>query len=220
MGDDSFWPEMPRFRQPNGRMDWRQVADMFIPGNVWNSRTDEWRPRGVAAGVASTAFGPLAGALVENSDRFRMPRMPDFSNPLQGLGNWISGRTGRSTMPDFSGSFGRISDDAARRGVMPDFSGSFGRISNDAANTPVRNRDAINRQNSRVVREAQDAPVSNINDFRRGGSRPRLSRGGSGGGGNMGGVTLGLGQLGRGGDEALAAASRSMYDRRGTQIEQ
>lgn len=43
------------------------------------------------------------------------------------------------------------------------------------------------------------------------GNRPRLSRGESGGGGNMGGVTLGLGQLGRGGDESLASFAASLF---------
>lgn len=83
-------PQMPQFREAGGGWDWRQFADMMIPGNVWDSRTNEWRPRGIAAGAASTAFGPLAGALVEAMPD-RMPQMPSFN----GLGDWLSRRTGR-----------------------------------------------------------------------------------------------------------------------------
>lgn len=52
-------------------------------------------------------------------------------------------------------------------------------------------------------------------------SRPTAAGSGSLGAddGNSGNIRLGLGQLGRGGDEALNAANRSFYNRRGSQAE-
>lgn len=99
MGFREILPTMPSFREANGRFDWRQLGDMFIPGDVWNSRTNEWRPQGMVAGVAGSVvpFGDVAvEALYANRDRFRMPNMPNFRNPFSGFGNWLRGRTGNS----------------------------------------------------------------------------------------------------------------------------
>ena len=93
-------PTMPQFRERNGRIDWRQVADVFLPGDVWNSRTNQWRPQGMVAGVADqlVPFGGLAvEALYANRDRFGMPQMPQFRNPFRGVGDWLGFRTGRVT---------------------------------------------------------------------------------------------------------------------------
>lgn len=80
--------ELPQIREPGGGVDWRQILDFLIPGNVWNSRTNEYRPIGIASGVASMVGGPLAGAAVElgGSLRGHMPQMPQFGNPFSGMG--------------------------------------------------------------------------------------------------------------------------------------
>ena len=95
-----FFPTMPEFRESDGSIDWRQVADMFIPGNVWESRQNRWRPQGMVAGAVGQVvpFGDMAvEALYANRDRFRMPRMPQFNNPFSGMGDWLRFRTGRVT---------------------------------------------------------------------------------------------------------------------------
>ena len=100
MGMEGIIPTMPQFRESGGGWDWRQIADMFIPGDVWNSRTNQWRPQGMVAGAVGSVvpFGGMAvEAIYANRDRFRMPNMPNFRNPFSGIGNWLSGRTGRVT---------------------------------------------------------------------------------------------------------------------------
>ena len=99
MGMESIIPTMPQFRESGGGWDWRQVADMFIPGDVWNSHTNQWRPQGIVAGAIGSVvpFGDIATeAVYANRDRFRMPSMPNFRNPFSGFGNWLRGRTGNS----------------------------------------------------------------------------------------------------------------------------
>ena len=99
MGMEGIIPTMPQFRESGGGWDWRQIADMFIPGDVWNSRTNQWRPQGMVAGAVGQIV-PFGGTAVEaiyaNRDRFRMPNMPNFRNPFSGFGNWLRGRTGNS----------------------------------------------------------------------------------------------------------------------------
>jgi hypothetical protein len=181
MGDFDYStgrPRMPQFREADGRMDWRQIADMFIPGNVWNSRTNQYRPLGIASGVTGL---PIEGAVALG----------------RGAGSFLQsiGRGGRNL---FGG----------RREGMPDFSSSFGRIGNDAANYRG-GRNFIDMDNSRIAQEARNT-VSDIEDFRRGGGGSRSERGES---------PIGLGQLGRGGDEALIAASRAQHSRNGALME-
>lgn len=99
MGMEGIIPTMPQFREPDGRLDWRQIWDMVIPGNAYDSRTNQWRPQGIAAGAVGqiVPFGDVAvEALYANRDRFRMPNMPNFRNPFSGFGNWLRGRTGNS----------------------------------------------------------------------------------------------------------------------------
>lgn len=91
----NWFPQMPQFREADGSLDWWQIADMVIPGNVWDSQTNQVRPRGVVAGLASSAFGPIGGAVVEGTAGMQMPNMPRFGNPFRGFGNWLSSRTGR-----------------------------------------------------------------------------------------------------------------------------
>lgn len=96
----SWKPRMPQFREEGGGIDWRQIGDMLIPGDVWDSRANEWRPQGMVAGAVGQVvpFGDLAvEALYANRDRFRMPQMPNFSNPFSGMGDWLRFRTGRVT---------------------------------------------------------------------------------------------------------------------------
>ncbi len=182
-------PRMPQFREPSGDIDWRQGLDMILPGDWWNSQTNQWKPLGIASGVTGL---PIEGAV-------------SFG---RGIGN--AARSGAN----FLRGIGRGGTRA--EGVMPDFSSSFSRIGNDAANY-LGGRNSTDLANSNVVRQTRDT-VSDINDFRRGGQQQR-GRGGSAGGGNMGGVTLGLGQLGRGGDEALLAFNQSVANRNGALME-
>ena len=90
--------ELPQIREPGGGVDWRQILDFVIPGNVWNSRTNQARPIGMAAGVASMIGGPLAGAAVELGAQLRghMPQMPRFSNPFAGIGQQQAMPRGRA----------------------------------------------------------------------------------------------------------------------------
>lgn len=100
MGMEGIIPTMPQFRESGGGWDWRQVFDMFIPGDVWNSRTNQWRPQGMVAGAVGSVvpFGDMAvEAIYANRDRFGMPNLPNFRNPFSGIGNWLSGRTGGVT---------------------------------------------------------------------------------------------------------------------------
>lgn len=79
--------QLPEFRESNGNIDWRQILDMFVPGDIYNSRTNQWRPIGMAAGAASMFGGPLAGAAVEGAGWLgsrAAPHMPQFSNPFSG----------------------------------------------------------------------------------------------------------------------------------------
>jgi len=99
MGMEGIIPTMPQFREPDGRLDWRQIWDMVIPGNAYDSRTNQWRPQGMVAGAIGSVvpFGDVATeAIYANRDRFRMPSMPNFRNPFSGFGNWLRGRTGNS----------------------------------------------------------------------------------------------------------------------------
>ena len=99
MGMEGIIPTMPQFREPDGRLDWRQIWDMVIPGNAYDSRTNQWRPQGMVAGAVGqiVPFGGMAvEAIYANRDRFRMPNMPNFRNPFSGFGNWLRGRTGNS----------------------------------------------------------------------------------------------------------------------------
>lgn len=99
MGMEGIIPTMPQFREPDGRLDWRQIWDMVIPGNAYDSRTNQWRPQGIAAGAVGqiVPFGGMAvEAIYANRDRFRIPNMPNFRNPFSGFGNWLRGRTGNS----------------------------------------------------------------------------------------------------------------------------
>lgn len=75
-----------------------------------------------------------------------------------------------------------------------------------AQNASGAGRAATDAANAEITATAR-GETSDINDFR------------NGGGSRRGQSRLGAGQLGRGGDEALNAASRSMYNRRGTQAE-
>lgn len=96
MGMQDLIPTMPQFREPDGRLDWRQIWDMVIPGNAYDSRTNQWRPQGMVAGAIGSVvpFGDVATeAIYANRDRFRIP---NFRNPFSGFGNWLRGRTGNS----------------------------------------------------------------------------------------------------------------------------
>ncbi len=89
--------ELPEFREADGRFDWRQMLDMVIPGDVYNSRTNQWRPVGMAAGAATMLGGPLAGAAVEGGAWLsnNRPTMPNFRNPFSGMSNPFAGRERR-----------------------------------------------------------------------------------------------------------------------------
>ena len=136
-------PQMPQFREADGRWDWMQIADMFLPGNWWNSRTNQYRPLGIAQGVtgipvdtALAAGRGLMGAVREGSDFFR------------GLGR---GR-GTSQVPSPL----RYADDIRS-------------ISNAAANyRRPSERERVDHDNRRIVDEVRSTE-SDINDFRRGG---------------------------------------------------
>lgn len=127
MGDDtesrnSWLPRMPRFRRPDGRVDWRQMADMVIPGNVWDSHTQQARPIGMVAGVLGS-YVPGGGALTEaiyaNRDNIRMPNFSGIGNPFGGLGQWLSGRTGRAR--EDRGFLGPTARPTADRPTIPNF---------------------------------------------------------------------------------------------------
>jgi len=67
--DYSTKPQMPQFREGNGRWDWRQMLDMVIPGNVWNSHTNQYRPLGIAQGLTGIPIDTGLGA-VRNAGSF------------------------------------------------------------------------------------------------------------------------------------------------------
>lgn len=94
--------ELPQIREPGGGVDWRQILDFVIPGNVWNSRSNQYRPIGMAAGAASMLGGPLAGAAVELGGQLssHMPQMPRFNNPFAGSGTPSPGRE-RAVVPQW-----------------------------------------------------------------------------------------------------------------------
>lgn len=112
---DSLVPTIPSFREPSGGWDWRQIADMAIPGDVWNSRTNQWRPQGMVAGIADSIV-PFGGMAVEAAYAGRN----SFRNPL---GDWLSARTGR-------GDRGNLGPSARNpmwpdpRPTLPNFAGS------------------------------------------------------------------------------------------------
>ena len=175
-------PQMPQFRESDGRLDWRQLADMVLPGNWWNSRTNQYRPLGIASGVTGL---PIEGAVA--------------------FGRGVGGAA-RSGM-DFLRGIGR-GGRGGREAAMPDFSNSFGRINNDMAGWRG-GRNFTDIDNSRIAQEARNT-VSNIEDFRGGGGPSRAERGES---------PIGLGQLGRGGDEAMLYYSQAMRNRNGALME-
>lgn len=178
----NYLPQMPQFREAGGGWDWRQFADMVIPGNVWDSRSNEWRPRGIAAGAASTAFGPLAGALVEAMPD-RMPQMPSFN----GLGDWLSQRTGRDS---------RGGTDRANARVTAGTRGTTG-----AGSTRDWMRGDTDRANAALTEAVRNTRGAiSTEDWLGGDSNSR--------------ARLGTGQLGRGGDEAIAYYTNAMMNNR------
>ena len=121
---NSWLPRMPRFRKPDGSVEWRQVGDMFIPGNVFDSQTSQWRPQGMVAGVAGSLVpggGVLTEALYANRNNIRMPNFSGVSNPLSGLGSWLAGRTGR--VREDRGFLGPTARPTAERPTVPNFAG-------------------------------------------------------------------------------------------------
>lgn len=171
---------LPQIRESNGNIDWRQLADFIIPGNVWNSRTNQYRPIGMAAGAASMVGGPLAGAAVELGGQLRghFPQLPRFGNPFSGMSSGVP------------------------------------RIRVVGSNPPsYRN----NLPSVNVVPRWNDAGASRPD------VDPRVASGASGqeGSGDIeaDGIRLGLGQLGRAGDEAMIYYSQAMRNRNGALME-
>ena len=164
-------PRMPQFREADGRMDWRQIADMFIPGNVWNSRTNQYRPLGIASGVTglpiegAVAFGRGAGSFLQSIGRGGRNLFGGRGGDRTGLG---------PTLP---------------RG--PRFSGDFAGQDNWGTREP---------------------PSARVDGWQMPGTeeRTRAERGES---------PIGLGQLGRGGDEAMLYYSQAMRNRNGALME-
>jgi hypothetical protein len=70
----------PQFRQPGGGWDWMQMADMFIPGNIWNSRTDQIRPMGVVQGMTGIPVDTALQAFQWLSNQ---------RNPFEGAGDTV-----------------------------------------------------------------------------------------------------------------------------------
>lgn len=94
-------PQMPQFRESDGRLDWRQMLDLFLPGNWWNSRTNQYRPLGIASGVTglpiegAVAFGRGAGNFLQSIGR---------GNSGAGDRSWMGpSMATRPTLPDFVG---------------------------------------------------------------------------------------------------------------------
>jgi len=49
----------PRFRNSDRSINWPQWADMIIPGNIYNSHTNEYRPLGIAQGLTGIPVDTL-----------------------------------------------------------------------------------------------------------------------------------------------------------------
>jgi len=113
MGDFDYTtgkPQMPQFREDDGSWDWRQIADTVLPGNWWNSRTNQYRPLGIASGLTGlpieqgVALGRGIGNGVAGASRF-----------MRGIGRgratedrtWMgpSGMGPTNVMPSFRGNF-------------------------------------------------------------------------------------------------------------------
>lgn len=109
-------PTMPQFRNSDGSMNWPQWADALIPGNVYDSHTNQYRPRGMVAGGASMLYGPLAGMAVEAT--------PEGAGAALGRGARGIGRGISNAAHAIGGLFHR--DSSAPAPVRPQFSGDSG----------------------------------------------------------------------------------------------
>lgn len=201
MGMEGIIPTMPQFREPDGRLDWRQIWDMVIPGNAYDSRTNQWRPQGIAAGAVGqiVPFGDVAvEALYANRDRFRMPNMPNFRNPFSGFGNWLRGRTGNS-------------DDIGRGVDTPEsFYRDRQRMYDEAMNNPSPT------STERWVRGNNDAASQQFVDQWNNANRPRPTpmRGGQGGyGGQSWSSARGLGDGMRRNEQQIMQEQMDLLER-------
>lgn len=201
MGMEGIIPTMPQFREPDGRLDWRQIWDMVIPGNAYDSRTNQWRPQGIAAGAVGqiVPFGDVAvEALYANRDRFRIPNMPNFRNPFSGFGNWLRGRTGNS-------------DDIGRGVDTPEsFYRDRQRMYDEAMNNPSPT------STERWVRGNNDAASQQFVDQWNNANRPRPTpmRGGQGGyGGQSWSSARGLGDGMRRNEQQIMQEQMDLLER-------
>lgn len=201
MGMEGIIPTMPQFREPDGRLDWRQIWDMVIPGNAYDSRTNQWRPQGMVAGAVGQIV-PFGGTAVEalyaNRDRFRMPNMPNFRNPFSGFGNWLRGRTGNS-------------DDIGRGVDTPEsFYRDRQRMYDEAMNNPSPT------STERWVRGNNDAASQQFVDQWNNANRPRPTpmRGGQGGyGGQSWSSARGLGDGMRRNEQQIMQEQMDLLER-------
>ena len=201
MGMEGIIPTMPQFREPDGRLDWRQIWDMVIPGNAYDSRTNQWRPQGMVAGAVGqiVPFGGMAvEAIYANRDRFRIPNMPNFRNPFSGFGNWLRGRTGNS-------------DDIGRGVDTPEsFYRDRQRMYDEAMNNPSPT------STERWVRGNNDAASQQFVDQWNNANRPRPTpmRGGQGGyGGQSWSSARGLGDGMRRNEQQIMQEQMDLLER-------
>jgi hypothetical protein len=189
-------PQMPQFREPGGGWDWRQMADMILPGNWWNSRTNQYRPLGIATGVTGL---PIEGAVALGRG---------VGNLARTGANFFGGLRPSATMPSFRNTFGNdinnISEGYRHVGV-----GRQGMFDRDVANISQRNADEPTFGAGAYV--IPQGP----------GSRPQNVTGSDGRNyaSESGARHLGAGQLGRGGDEALQYYTNAFYGRNGALME-
>lgn len=191
-----------RFRDPG------QILDAFLPGDI--RQDGRWVPSGIAAGVGQILTGAPA-SLTE----------PLISRMLGG------GRQSPVTNAGL-GPTGALPTTGGNGFLQGGFGGTAARDPNFRM---PGTQDWI-RGATGPERAATDAANAQIVEQTRGTvTNPRSFNGPSFGGNNMtahsgpGGTIssqrgLGLGQLGRGGDESLAAFAASLFTRGGTQAEQ
>lgn len=138
----SLFPQMPQFREPNGSIDWRQMADMVLPGNWYNSRSNEWRPLGIAQGLTGIPVDTLAqigqeiGPAARSGANWLGSRLGRFgSNPSMLGPIALGGKPRQPTVDAFGNRLDDIgvSREASSRGGSWQMTGTRGGSRNEAS---------------------------------------------------------------------------------------
>jgi len=162
-------PRMPQFRESDGRVDWMQIADTFLPGDWWNSQTNQLKPFGIASGVTGL---PIEGAVSFGRGLGNAAR--SGANFLRGIGRGREDRRNLGpTLPSTAGFDGGFAGQDIWGTQNPNavrFGGNFA------------DQDMFGTRDPNAVADLSQGPVPG---FRMQGvpqnSRPQPMRGGEGG---------------------------------------